>query len=194
MNEPYRTMLGHFRHETGHYIWDKLIRDGGRTDAFRAVFGDETMDYADALRRNYEEGPPVGWQQSYISTYASSHPWEDFAETFAHYIHIVDTLEMARAYGLSIDPRRHGELAAEVAFQPYEAASAEQLVRAWIPFSMALNSIHRAMGVPDLYPFILAPAVTTKLQFIHDMIQENRRQHPGATWEAMSGAAMATAV
>jgi len=194
MNEPYRTMLGHFRHETGHYIWDKLIRDGGRTDAFRAVFGDETMDYADALRRNYEEGPPVGWQQSYISTYASSHPWEDFAETFPHYIHIVDTLEMARAYGLSIDPRRHGELAAEVAFQPYEAASAEQLVRAWIPFSMALNSIHRAMGVPDLYPFILAPAVTTKLQFIHDMIQENRRQHPGATWEAMSGAAMATAV
>jgi hypothetical protein len=194
MNEPYRTMLGHFRHETGHYIWDKLIRDGGKTDAFRAVFGDETMDYADALRRNYEEGPPVGWQQSYISTYASSHPWEDFAETFAHYIHIVDTLEMARAYGLSIDPRRHGELAAEVAFQPYEAASAEQLVRAWIPFSMALNSIHRAMGVPDLYPFILAPAVTIKLQFIHDMIQENRSQHPGATWEAMSGAAMATAV
>lgn len=173
MNEPYRTLLGHFRHETGHYIWDRLVRDGGRLDAFRAVFGDETADYGEALKRNYEVGPPPDWQQFYVSTYASSHPWEDFAESFAHYIHIVDTLETARSYGMSIEPRRHEELAAEVAFDPYAASGAEQLVSAWVPFSLALNSIHRSMGVPDLYPFILAPAVVAKLQFVHQLIHDH---------------------
>jgi hypothetical protein len=176
MNEPYRTMLGHFRHETGHYIWDKLVRDGGRLDAFRAVFGDETIDYGEALKRNYEQGPPPDWQQFYVSTYASSHPWEDFAESFAHYLHIVDTLETARAYGMTIEPRRHEELAAEVGFNPYNARSAEQLVAAWIPFSVALNSLHRSLGEPDLYPFILTPQVVTKLEFIHTMIHDNQRQ------------------
>ncbi|RWX77229.1 hypothetical protein EPK99_16445 [Neorhizobium lilium] len=176
MNEPYRTMLGHFRHETGHYIWDKLVRDGGKVYDFRAIFGDETIDYGEALKRNYEQGPPPDWQQFYISTYASSHPWEDFAECFAHYLHIVDTLETARAYGMTVEPRRHEELSAEVAFNPYDAQSAEQLVTAWIPFSMALNSLHRSMGVPDLYPFILTAQVVTKLEFIHMLIHDNQRQ------------------
>jgi hypothetical protein len=175
MNEPYRTMLGHFRHETGHYIWDKLVRDGGKLDAFRAVFGDETIDYGEALKRNYEQGPPPDWQQFYISTYASSHPWEDFAESLAHYLHIVDTLETARSYGMSIEPRRHEELAAEIDFRPYDADNAEQLVSAWIPFSVALNSIHRSMGVPDLYPFIVTPVITGKLQFVHDLIHDHER-------------------
>jgi hypothetical protein len=175
MNEPYRTMLGHFRHETGHYIWDKLVRDGGRLDAFRAVFGDETIDYGEALKRNYEQGPPPDWQQFFISTYASTHPWEDFAETFAHYLHIVDTLETARAYGMTIEPRRHEELSAEVAFNPYQADNAEQLVSAWVPFSMALNSIHRSMGVPDFYPFIVTPAITDKLQFVHQLIHDYKQ-------------------
>ena len=171
MNEPYRTMLGHFRHETGHYIWDRMVRDGGKLGEFRSVFGDETVDYGEALRRNYEEGPPPNWQEFFISTYASSHPWEDFAESFAHYVHIVDTLETARSYGMSIDPRSHEELAAEVDFNPYRARDAEQLVTAWVPFSLAINSIHRSMGVPDLYPFILTPAVKAKLQFVHDLVQ-----------------------
>ncbi|WJR67847.1 putative zinc-binding metallopeptidase [Neorhizobium sp. CSC1952] len=170
MNEPYRTMLGHFRHETGHYMWDKLVRDGGRLDEFRAVFGDETADYGEALQRNYEQGPPPGWQETFISTYASTHPWEDFAECFAHYLHIVDTLETARSYGMSIEPQQHEELSVEVAFNPYHAQGAGQLVSAWIPFSVALNSLHRSMGVPDLYPFILTPAVVGKLEFIHRLV------------------------
>lgn len=174
MNEPYRTMLGHFRHETGHYIWDKLVRDGGRLEEFRAIFGDETIDYGAALQRNYELGPPPGWQDFYISTYASTHPWEDFAECFAHYLHIVDTLETARAYGMVIEPRGHAEMAAEVAFNPYAARDAEQLVSAWVPFSMALNSIHRSMGQPDLYPFVLSQAVMVKLEYIHRLIQAQR--------------------
>lgn len=174
MNEPYRTMLGHFRHETGHYVWDKLVRDGGRLDEFRAIFGDETVDYGAALQRNYEQGPPPGWQDFYISTYASTHPWEDFAECFAHYLHIVDTLETARAYGMVIEPRGHAEMAAEVAFNPYAACDAEQLVSAWVPFSMALNSIHRSMGQPDLYPFVLSQAVMVKLEYIHRLIHSRR--------------------
>ncbi len=170
MSEPYRTMLGHFRHETGHYIWDKLVRDQNRLEPFRAIFGDEQLDYGEALKRNYEEGPPADWQEYFISTYAASHPWEDFAECFAHYIHIVDTLETARAFGMVVDPRGHDDLTAEVRFNPYKANNAQQLVDAWVPFSVALNSIHRSLGVPDLYPFILTPAVVTKLEFIHDVV------------------------
>jgi hypothetical protein len=170
MNEPYRTMLGHFRHETGHYIWDKLVRDMNRLDPFRLAFGDERADYAEALKRNYEEGPPADWREHFISTYASTHPWEDFAECFAHYVHIVDTLEMARSLGMVVEPRGHAELASEVDFNPYRAHDAAQLVEAWIPFSVAMNSIHRSMGVPDLYPFILTPTVVAKLEFIHGLV------------------------
>jgi hypothetical protein len=170
MNEPYRTLLGHFRHETGHFIWDKLVRDRNRFQPFRAAFGDETQDYNAALQHHYENGPPLGWQQNYISAYATTHPWEDFAECFAHYIHIVDTLETAHAFGLVIDPDGHHEMAAEVRFEPYEARNAEQLARAWIPLSVALNSIHRSMGQPDLYPFVLSPMVIAKLEFIHGLV------------------------
>jgi hypothetical protein len=169
MNEPYRTMLGHFRHEVGHFIWNKLVRDVNRFDAFRAVFGDEREDYDAALKRNYEQGPPADWQENFISSYASVHPWEDFAECFAHYLHIVDTLETARAFGIAIDPRGHEEMAAEVLFDPYRARNAQQLVDAWVPFSVALNSIHRSLGQSDLYPFVLTEAVVGKLQFIHEL-------------------------
>ncbi|MFT3999489.1 MAG: putative zinc-binding metallopeptidase [Rhizobium sp.] len=170
MNEPYRTLLGHFRHETGHFIWNKLVRDRGEFDAFRAVFGDERADYGAALQAHYDNGPPPNWQESFISAYASSHPWEDFAECFAHYLHIVDTLETARSFGLAIDPQRYHEMAAEVDFNPYKAESAEQLVSAWIPLSVAINSIQRSMGQPDSYPFILSPPVVAKLDYIRELI------------------------
>ncbi|MCM2455701.1 hypothetical protein HGO37_09925 [Rhizobium sp. CG4] len=173
MNEPYRTMLGHFRHETGHFIWNKLVRDANRFEAFRAVFGDETQDYAEALERNYQSGPPEGWQENYISTYAASHPWEDFAECFAHYLHIIDTLETAGSFGMAIEPEGHKEMAAEVEFDPYNARSAEQLVSVWVPLSVAMNSIHRSMGQGDLYPFVVTPVVTAKLQFIHELVHGN---------------------
>jgi hypothetical protein len=170
MNEPYRTLLGHFRHETGHFIWNKLVRDRGQFDAFRAVFGDECADYGAALQAHYDNGPPANWQESFISAYASSHPWEDFAECFAHYLHIVDTLETARSFGLAIDPHRYHDMAAEVDFNPYKAESAEQLVSAWIPLSVAINSIQRSMGQPDSYPFVLSPPVVAKLNYIRELI------------------------
>ena len=90
MGEPYRTLLGHFRHEVGHFYWDMLIRDGDRTHDFRAIFGDESDDYKAALRRHYADGPPSDWQERFVSAYAAAHPWEDWAETWAHYLHIID--------------------------------------------------------------------------------------------------------
>ena len=173
MGEPYRTLLGHLRHETGHFVWNKLVRDAGRLEECRAVFGDERADYGQSLQYHYDNGPPPGWQQSYISAYATTHPWEDFAECFAHYLHIVDTLETARAFGLAVDPRGHGEIAAEVDFHPYRAANAKQLVDAFVPLTVAINSIQRSMGGGDVYPFVLTPAVVDKLEYMHRLVPQH---------------------
>ena len=172
MHEPYRTLLGHFRHEVGHYFWDVLVRDGNQLEACRQVFGDERQDYGQALQRHYAQGAPSNWRDSFVSAYATSHPWEDFAETWAHYLHIVDTLEMARAFGLYVDPplAKDGEFEAEVDFQPYRAPDVATLVETWLPLSNALNSLNRTMGQPDAYPFVLSPAVIAKLGAIHNLI------------------------
>jgi len=168
MGEPYRTLLGHFRHEVGHYFWDRLVGgDEVLLEGFRALFGDEEQDYAAALKKHYEEGPPPHWREDFISSYASSHPWEDFAETWAHYLHIVDTLETAAAFGLKIKPRRaKGGLAAAIDFDPY-AADMDKLIDAWLPVEFATNNLNRSMGLTDLYPFLLSPRVIDKLSFVH---------------------------
>jgi hypothetical protein len=174
MAEPYRTLLGHFRHEVGHFFWDKLVRDGGRLDEFRAMFGDEREDYGAALQRHYAEGAPPDWQTRLISAYASAHPWEDFAETWAHYLHIVDTLEMAHAFGLKIDPPNvsdAADLETEVDFDPHRVRSARRLIDAWLPLTFAVNSLNRCMGQDDLYPFVMSPPVIDKLGFIHDLVR-----------------------
>ena len=172
MGEPYRTLLGHFRHEVGHYFWDRLVRDGGRLDECRAVFGDDRQDYEEALKIHYNVGAPPDWQETYVSMYATTHAWEDFAETWAHYLHIVDALEMAGSFGLQVHPEldRTGELEAEVDFDPYAALDIRAMVDAWIPLTFALNSLNRTMGQQDLYPFILTPKVIRKLGFIHDLV------------------------
>ena len=172
MHEPYRTLIGHFRHEIGHYYWDRLVRDGGQLDACRAIFGDDSQDYGQALQNHYANGAPSNWQDSFVSQYATSHPWEDFAETWAHYLHIVDTLEIARAFGLSTQPllAKGEELDASVDFDPYRATEIGQLIDSWLPLSLALNSLNRAMGQPDLYPFVLSPPAIEKLGFIHKLV------------------------
>jgi hypothetical protein len=177
MGEPYRTLVGHFRHEVGHHYWDLLVRDGNRLDPFRALFGDERADYGGALKRHHANGPPADWRQRFVSTYATAHPWEDFAETWAHYLHIVDALETAGAFGVTVAPRvpAAGELRAEVAFDPYRAESIHALVDAWLPLTFALNSINRSMGIPDLYPFILTGPVIEKLGFVHRIVHAPRQ-------------------
>jgi hypothetical protein len=174
MGEPYRTVLGHFRHEVGHHYWDLLVRDGGRLDAFRALFGDERADYAEALKCHYDNGPSPDWSLRFISAYAASHPWEDFAETWAHYLHIVDTLEMGFAFGLKIRPRLPGtqDLAGSIAFDPYGAGDTQDLVDAWLPLVFAVNSLNRAMGQQDLYPFVLTQGVIEKLAFVHALVRK----------------------
>lgn len=172
LGEPYRTLLGHFRHEVGHYYWNRLVRDEHHLEACRAVFGDERADYGAALQAHYDNGPPPDWQARFVSAYAAAHPWEDFAETFKHYIHIVDTLEMARAFGMKVRPRldKSGLLEASVEFNPYQPSSIEQLVEDWAPLTVALNSLNRCLGMADAYPFVLTPAVVTKLGFIDDLV------------------------
>ena len=173
MGEPYRTLLGHFRHEIAHYYWDRLVRDSVVLDAYRRIFGDERDDYNAALQRHYKNGAPANWRERFVSAYGTSHPWEDFAETFAHYLHIVDTLETAEAFGLKVRPRRIAqarELSTEIDFHPDQEASFAPLVGAWVPLTFALNSLNRSMGLGDLYPFILTPAIIDKLAFIHHLV------------------------
>lgn len=175
MVESYRTLLGHFRHEIGHYYWTPLVRGDVWHDAFREMFGDERAGYAAALRTHYAYGPPGDWQERFVSSYASAHPWEDFAETWAHYLHIVDTLETAYAFGLRVRPAagRETNLAMEIDFDPYTQTDFDALMAAWLPLTYAVNSLNHAMGQPDLYPFVLAPTVIGKLRFVHGLIHEN---------------------
>ncbi|WP_424139021.1 zinc-binding metallopeptidase family protein [Roseomonas chloroacetimidivorans] len=175
MGEPYRTLLGHFRHEVGHYFWDKLVRDGGQLEACRAVFGDDSQDYGAALQKHYAEGPPPDWQDNFVSTYATTHPWEDFAETWAHYLHIVDTLETAASFGLRVQPKidKSGDLHAAIDFDPYREPDFSRIIDDWLPLAFAVNSLNRSMGQPDLYPFVLSPAVIKKLEFIHGLVRSS---------------------
>jgi len=173
MGEPYRTLLGHFRHEIGHYYWDRLIKDGGCLEPFRTLFGDETVDYAEAQKRHYEGGPSADWPHDFVSAYASMHPWEDWAETFAHYLHIVDTLETARAYGLALKPKAaSGAALPDMTARRLDFDDFDDLISAWFPLTNALNSLNRSMGLADLYPFILSEAAITKLHFVHDVIEK----------------------
>jgi hypothetical protein len=175
MAEPYRTLLGHFRHEIGHYYWERLVRDSLWLDAFRTMFGDERQDYAACLQAHHAAGPPPGWRERFVSGYASAHPWEDFAESWAHYLHIVDTLETATAFGLRVQPvaGRDPALTTEIAFDPYRQIDFDALVGAWLPLTYAVNSLNQSVGQPDLYPFVLAPTVMGKLRFVHGLA------HPG---------------
>ena len=163
LNERYRTMLGHLRHEIGHYYWYLLVEGGPLQERFRQLFGDERADYDEAMRKHYEAAPSDAWAESFVSAYAGMHPWEDFAETWAHYTHIVDTLETANASALTIggraldSPLRSGE-------RPFSAVLDD-----WIPLTVSLNQLNRSMGMRDAYPFALTPSVIDKLAFVHDL-------------------------
>jgi hypothetical protein len=170
--EPYRTVLGHLRHESGHYYWDRLVRDSMRLGGFRRLFGDESLDYKNALIHHYQHGPRDDWSEGYISAYASVHPWEDWAETWAHYLHMVDSLETARACGLSLGPRRTDEpaLRPNTSGEDLMRSSFDALIDSWFPVTYLLNNLSRGLGLPDPYPFLLNATVIDKLRFVHDTI------------------------
>jgi hypothetical protein len=174
LREPYRTLVGHFRHEIGHWYWDRLVRDTPARVRFTELFGDAGQDYAAALARYYQSGPPPDWQSELVSAYAAAHPWEDFAETWAHYFHIVDTLETGGSYRISLTPRLDHDqvLTTSLDFDVYARdLPIATLIDAWVALSTALNSFNRSMGLADAYPFVLAPRVIEKLGFIHELVR-----------------------
>lgn len=177
LGEPYRTLLGHFRHEVGHWYWDQLVRDTAWHAPFTALFGDASRDYGDALKQHYANGPRDNWQSELISAYAGSHPWEDFAETWAHYFHMLDTLETGGSYGIALSPRLDQDqvLSTALDFKIYDPAlELTTLIDAWVALSAALNSFNRSMGLSDAYPFVLSPKVIEKLGFIHRLVRAAR--------------------
>jgi hypothetical protein len=173
--EPYRTLLGHLRHESGHYYWDKLIRNTPRSDEFRALFGDESIDYMQALQSHYAAGQRHDWQANHVSAYAAAHPWEDWAETWAHYLHMVDLLETAASYRTRlVVPSTHG---GEQRVQPPDPFQARQTdfdswVAEWVPLTLMVNSLNRSLGHNDAYPFALSNKALAKLRFVHDTIHQ----------------------
>jgi len=206
MNEPYRTLLGHFRHESGHYYFMRLLRDNpAQLQAFRACFGDDSAPYDVALQRHYKDGPAPQWEQQYISAYASAHPAEDWAETWAHYLHMSAALETAQACGVELELRAEtqAQVARDTGLDATDTAAGsvsgsgivtatspnepdrvptidtgahtgadtfDTMIARWFPLTYVLNSLNRSLGMPDGYPFTLAPAVIAKLRFVHQTI------------------------
>jgi hypothetical protein len=175
MHEPYRTLVGHLRHEVGHYYWDRLVANSRWLPRFRALFGDERADYAGALQRNYRQGPRVDWPLSFVSAYASVHPWEDWAETWAHYMHMVDTLGTAASFGLT----------PQSIHMPFDCFGPDALyesdwedsgrflsfLNSWLKLTAFANELCRSMGQADFYPFALPQSAVTKLHFVHLVVR-----------------------
>ena len=170
LGEPYRTMLGHLRHELGHYFQPLLLSGDSDWHACRELFGDERVDYGEALERHYQSGPPADWPQRFVSAYATLHPWEDWAETWAHYLHIRDTLQTAAEYGVVVGgPRAVADKRPLESTPRPDAAERgfDEVLGEWLPLTYALNAVNRSMGREDLYPFTLAQPVIDKLAFVH---------------------------
>jgi hypothetical protein len=161
LGEPLRTMIGHFRHELGHFFFTRLCERADFIEAFRGLFGDERADYAAALKRHYDEGPLVGWQGNYVSAYSSAHPHEDWAECFAHLLHLTDIVDSFVAAGLD------SEAAPAPDYDPYAEREADRLITFGAELGIALNHINRSMGLADVYPFVLTPQIREKLAFVH---------------------------
>lgn len=162
MNESYRTLLGHLRHESGHYYWSILDPDESMLAQFAEVFGDSSGDYAQALAEYYAHGPAAGWQDRFISAYASAHPTEDWAESWAHYLFIYDALETAAAYGA-------------IESSP-DDLDMDERVQKWGRLSVALNELNRSSGLGDAYPFVLNDHVAGKLRFVDEVVTQLSRR------------------
>jgi len=182
MHEPYRTLLGHFRHEIGHYYWDRLIQSSDKIEGFRQLFGDEREDYNQALERYYQAGPAADWQQHFVSAYASSHPWEDWAETWAHYLHMIDALEMTTTCGLSLQPDRPDEpaLHPDLVWHGGRPKSFECMIASWFSLAYILNNLNRGLGLQDAYPFVLSTPAIEKLRFVHEIHEPLSRDQASA--------------
>jgi hypothetical protein len=175
MQEPYRTLVGHFRHELGHYYWYRLVQDTpDLLEGFRKLFGDEREDYAAALKRNYSDGSKPDWPATYVTSYARVHPWEDWAETWAHYLHMIDTAGTAASFGLkqSNFGLIFDRFDTSMLYRPEDPGAVQflSLLNSWVELTALMNELSRSMGARDLYPFALPRAAVAKLQFIHMVV------------------------
>lgn len=171
LNEPYRTVLGHLRHEVGHFYWDTLVADSASLVQFRELFGDERVDYEAALRAHYARTDTNQWRDEFISYYASAHPWEDWAESWAHYLHIFDALDTAQAWRVGLLEQDANQASGFTGLKGLsEAAFRDALIQKWLPLSQYLNATCRSLGEADAYPFTMPPRVVDKLSFIHQLI------------------------
>jgi hypothetical protein len=181
LGEPYRTMLGHFRHEVGHYYQHVLVETGPGANRHltecRELFGDERVSYSDELARHYKFGAPEGWRENFISEYATMHPWEDFAECFAHYLHITDTIDTVREAGMVLHTERvRFSVPRDIApLECYDDVTAERLLLDWHWMALFFNRVNAAMGKDPLYPFEIPPPVVAKLGFVHRVIRDTVR-------------------
>ncbi|MGN6648067.1 MAG: zinc-binding metallopeptidase family protein [Cytophaga sp.] len=176
LNEKYRTLLGHFRHEIGHYYWDVLIKNNPKKlKKFRELFGDETVNYQQALR-NYYNNPNKNTSNHYISIYATSHPWEDWAESWAHYMHLMDTVETAFNFGIQLDTEslQQRNISAPKISDPYQVKKFIDIFNMWVPLGFAVNGLSRSMGHPEFYPFVISEEIVEKLSFIHKICKKHR--------------------
>lgn len=178
LNEPYRTLVGHLRHEIGHFYWDQAVRPSRRRlEAFRARFGDERADYAAALQAYYRDGPAPDWRERCVSAYASMHPWEDWAETFAHYLHMMDSLETASESGLWVRSRRSREPRfAPIGTRAERSPGFDCLIERWRSLTYVLNDLTRGLGLADAYPFVLPQPAVDKLALVHRTLAAYARQ------------------
>lgn len=176
LKEPYRTVVGHLRHEIGHYYWDRMIGSSRRLAGFRKVFGDEQANYAKALEAHYRDGPRANWPAGFVSAYASAHPWEDWAETWAHYLHMIDSLETAYESGLWINPRRRSDphFAPKRPFSANHIGPFPRMIARWMSLTYILNDLNRGLGLQDAYPFVLSDDVIGKLEFVHETVADFR--------------------
>ena len=164
LGELYRTMLGHMRHETAHFLHVRLSEDPGFVEGFRALFGDERADYGAALKRHYAAPRPA--DEDHVTSYATAHPHEDWAETLAHLLHLTDLLDSACAAGLTLPD---GPAAGT---DVYAMADTQAMVSSAVSVAIAANHVNRAMEVADLYPFVLPVGVRRKLAFAHGHLRE----------------------
>ena len=160
LGENYRTLLGHFRHESGHYYFERLIKNSDWLQNFRSLFGNELADYDQAIQRYYQNPPPSAAKTGFISDYAQAHPLEDWAECWAHYLHIIDTLDTAAAFGLVNTDPLHTDV--------------EVWLGDWGRITVVLNALNRSMGMRDAYPFVFSDTTTAKIRFVHSVLHPTR--------------------
>lgn len=170
MQERYRTILGHLRHESGHFFWEKLVRNTNFYQEFQRLFGDEKLDYQTALARYYKHGPVDDWQLYCVSAYASSHPWEDFAECWAHYLHIIDTLETTYDFGGEIYTSEYLVIGQRFDKKYLSTVMINQLLDEWSTLAILLNEMNRSLGLADAYPFLMTDLIIGKMAFIHKIV------------------------